>query len=42
MKLSTLLILVALVVVPGAPAVAKKHHSSPKSQLSGYAYAPGG
>jgi len=41
MKLSTLLILVALVVVPSAPAVAKKHHSSPKSQLSGYAYAPG-
>jgi hypothetical protein len=41
MKPSTLLIMVALVAVPGAPAVAKKHHSSPKFQPPGYAYAPG-
>jgi hypothetical protein len=41
MKLSTLLIIVALIVVPGAQAVAKKHHLSAKSQTPGYAYAPG-
>ena len=41
MKRSTLLIMVALVVVPGTPAVAKKHHLSAKSQLPGYAYARG-
>ena len=41
MKRSTLLIVVALVAVSGAPAVAKKHHSPPKSQPPGYAYAPG-
>lgn len=41
MKRSTFLIMVALVAVPGTPAVAKKHHSSPKSQPPGYAYAPG-
>jgi hypothetical protein len=38
MKHSKLLIIVALVVVPGTPAFAKKHHSA-KSQLPGYAYA---
>jgi len=40
MKPSKLLIVIAIAVVPGAPAVAKKHHSTAKSEPLGYAYSP--
>lgn len=40
MKPSVLLLVVAIVVVPGAAASAKDQHSVAKSKRLGYAYAP--